>query len=402
MTQKKQMTNPLGTDRISTLVARFAVPSIIAMLVSAVYNIADQLFIGNAVGTLGNAATNIAFPLSMLCTSLALLFGIGGAASFNLHMGAGRKEEAPYYIGNSITMLLSLGFLLLLITELFLNPLLVLFGSPADVLPLAEQYVRVTAVGFPFLILTIGSGHLIRADGNPKMAMFVTVSGAVINIVLDALFVFGFQWGMYGAAWATVIGQIISAAIAIRYLMHYRTVTLEKQHFIPSGKVLAQICSLGMSSGINQIAMMIVQIVMNNLLKHYGAQSVYGESIPIACAGIVMKVNQLYFSIIIGLSQGSQPIESFNYGAKQYKRVKDAFLLAASVGAVVSIISFLLFQLFPRQILGLFGSGSEEYFEFGVNYFRAFLFFTWLNFLQPISSMFFSSIGKRTRELSSP
>ena len=170
-------------------------------------------------------------------------------------------------------------------------------------------------------------------------------------------------------------------AIAIRYLMHYRTVTLEKQYFIPSGKVLAQICSLGMSSGINQIAMMIVQIVMNNLLKHYGAQSVYGESIPIACAGIVMKVNQLYFSIIIGLSQGSQPIESFNYGAKQYKRVKDAFLLAASVGAVVSIISFLLFQLFPRQILGLFGSGSEEYFEFGVNYFRAFLFFTWLNFL---------------------
>ena len=163
-----------------------------------------------------------------------------------------------------------------------------LFGSPADVLPLAEQYVRVTAVGFPFLILTIGSGHLIRADGNPKMAMFVTVSGAVINIVLDALFVFGFQWGMYGAAWATVIGQIISAAIAIRYLMHYHTVTLEKQHFIPSGKVLAQICSLGMSSGINQIAMMIVQIVMNNLLKHYGAQSVYGESIPIACAGIVM------------------------------------------------------------------------------------------------------------------
>ena len=353
MTQKKQMTNPLGTDRISTLVARFAVPSIIAMLVSAVYNIADQLFIGNAVGTLGNAATNIAFPLSMLCTSLALLFGIGGAASFNLHMGAGRKEEAPYYIGNSITMLLSLGFLLLLITELFLNPLLVLFGSPADVLPLAEQYVRVTAVGFPFLILTIGSGHLIRADGSPKMAMFVTVSGAVINIVLDALFVFGFQWGMYGAAWATVIGQIISAAIAIRYLMHYHTVTLEKQHFIPSGKVLAQICSLGMSSGINQIAMMIVQIVMNNLLKHYGAQSVYGESIPIACAGIVMKVNQLYFSIIIGLSQGSQPIESFNYGAKQYKRVKDAFLLAASVGAVVSIISFLLFQLFPRQILFL-------------------------------------------------
>ena len=394
MTETKQMTNPLGTDKISTLVARFAVPSIIAMLVSAVYNIADQLFIGNAVGTLGNAATNIAFPLSMLCTSLALLFGIGGAASFNLHMGAGHKDDAPYYIGNAITMLLSLGVVLFVISELFLNPLLVLFGSPADVLPLANQYVKVTAIGFPFLILTIGSGHLIRADGSPKMAMFVNISGAVINIILDALFVLVFGWGMYGAAFATVIGQIISAAIAIHYLMHYRTVTLQKKHFSPTGKYLAQICSLGMSSGINQIAMMIVQITMNNLLKHYGAQSVYGEAIPIACAGIVMKVNQLYFSVIIGLSQGSQPIESFNYGAKQYKRVKDAFLLAATVGAIVSIVSFLLFQLFPRQILGLFGSGSEEYFQFGVSYFRTFLFFTWLNFLQPISSTFFSSIGK--------
>ncbi len=394
MTETKQMTNPLGTDKISTLVARFAIPSIIAMLVSAVYNIADQLFIGNAVGTLGNAATNIAFPLSMLCTSLALLFGIGGAASFNLHMGAGHKDDAPFYIANAITMLLSLGVILFAITELFLNSLLLLFGSPADVLPLAKQYVSVTAIGFPFLILTIGSGHLIRADGSPKMAMFVNISGAVINIILDALFVLVFGWGMYGAAFATVIGQIISAAIAIHYLMHYRTVTLQKKHFLPTGKHLVQICSLGMSSGINQIAMMIVQITMNNLLKHYGAQSVYGEAIPIACAGIVMKVNQLYFSVIIGLSQGSQPIESFNYGAKQYKRVKDAFLLAATVGAIVSIVSFLLFQLFPRQILGLFGSGSEEYFQFGVSYFRTFLFFTWLNFLQPISSTFFSSIGK--------
>ena len=151
---------------------------------------------------------------------------------------------------------------------------------------------------------------------------------------------------------------------------------------------------VGMSSGINQIAMMIVQIIMNNLLKYYGSQSIYGEAIPIACAGIVMKVNQLYFSIIIGLSQGSQPIESFNYGAKQYKRVKNAYLLVASVGTVVSIISFLLFQIFPRQILGLFGTGTEEYFQFGTSYFRTFLFFTWLNFLQPISATFFSSIGK--------
>ena len=348
-------------DKISSLILRFSVPSIIAMLVSAVYNIADQLFIGNAVGTLGNAATNIAFPLAMMCTGLGLLFGIGGAASFNLHMGAGKKEKAPYFVGNAITMLLTVGILLFAITELFLNPLLVGFGSPADVLPLARQYVRVTAIGFPFLILTIGSGHLIRADG---------------------------------AAAATVIGQVISAIIAVCYLSHYRTVTLHSKHFRPNASHLAQICSLGMASAINQVAMMIVQITMNNLLKHYGAQSVYGESIPIACSGIVMKVNQLYFSVIIGLSQGSQPIQSFNYGAKQYNRVKESYRLAITVGAIVSIVSFLLFQIFPRQILGLFGSGSKEYFDFGVNYFRIFLLFTWLNFMPPISSTFFSSIGK--------
>lgn len=206
MTSEQQ--NPLAVDKISSLILRFSVPSIIAMLVSAVYNIADQLFIGNAVGTLGNAATNIAFPLAMMCTGLGLLFGIGGAASFNLHMGAGKKERAPYFVGNAITMLLTVGILLFAITELFLNPLLVGFGSPADVLPLARQYVRVTAIGFPFLILTIGSGHLIRADGSPKMAMFVNISGAVINIVLDAVFVLGFHWGMYGAAAATVIGHL--------------------------------------------------------------------------------------------------------------------------------------------------------------------------------------------------
>ena len=216
MTSEQQ--NPLAVDKISSLILRFSVPSIIAMLVSAVYNIADQLFIGNAVGTLGNAATNIAFPLAMMCTGLGLLFGIGGAASFNLHMGAGKKEKAPYFVGNAITMLLTVGIPLFAITELFLNPLLVGFGSPADALPLARQYVRVTAIGFPFLILTIGSGHLIRADGSPKMAMFVNISGAVINIVLDAVFVLGFHWGMYGAAAATVIGQVISAIIAVCYL----------------------------------------------------------------------------------------------------------------------------------------------------------------------------------------
>lgn len=389
--------NPLATGNINQLMIKFAVPSIIAMMVSAVYNIADQLFIGNAVGTLGNAATNIAFPLSMMCTAIALMFGIGGASSFNLHMGAGESQKAPYFLGNSITMLLSLGAILFIGTELFLDPMLKCFGSPDNVLPLAKQYVSITAIGFPFLIITIGGGHLIRADGSPKMTMICNLSGAIINIVLDALFVLVLRWGMVGAALATIIGQIFSAFLALNYLRHYRTVTIEKKHLRPQTIYLKRIMALGMASCFNQIAMMTVQICMNNLLKHYGSLSQYGEAIPIACAGIVMKVGQLYFSIVIGLSQGSQPIESFNYGARQYKRVKAAYRYAVIAGGTVSVIAFVIFQLFPHQLLALFGNGSKEYFEFGSFYFRIFMLMAWANFMQPISSTFFTSIGKANK-----
>ena len=389
--------NPLATGNINKLMIKFAVPRIIAMMVSAVYNIADQLFIGNAVGTLGNAATNIAFPLSMMCTAIALMFGIGGASSFNLHMGAGESQKAPYFLGNSITMLLGLGAILFIGTELFLDPMLKCFGSPDNVLPLAKQYVSITAIGFPFLIITIGGGHLIRADGSPKMTMICNLSGAIINIVLDALFVLVLRWGMVGAALATIIGQIFSAFLALNYLRHYRTVTIEKKHLRPQTVYLKRIMALGMASCFNQIAMMTVQICMNNLLKHYGSLSQYGEAIPIACAGIVMKVGQLYFSIVIGLSQGSQPIESFNYGARQYKRVKAAYRYAVIAGGTVSVIAFVIFQLFPHQLLALFGNGSKEYFEFGSFYFRIFMLMAWANFMQPISSTFFTSIGKANK-----
>ena len=389
--------NPLATGNINQLMIKFAVPSIIAMMVSAVYNIADQLFIGNAVGTLGNAATNIAFPLSMMCTAIALMFGIGGASSFNLHMGAGESQKAPYFLGNSITMLLGLGAILFIGTELFLDPMLKCFGSPDNVLPLAKQYVSITAIGFPFLIITIGGGHLIRADGSPKMTMICNLSGAIINIVLDALFVLVLRWGMVGAALATIIGQIFSAFLALNYLRHYRTVTIEKKHLRPQTVYLKRIMALGMASCFNQIAMMTVQICMNNLLKHYGSLSQYGEAIPIACAGIVMKVGQLYFSIVIGLSQGSQPIESFNYGARQYKRVKAAYRYAVIAGGTVSVIAFVIFQLFTHQLLALFGNGSKEYFEFGSFYFRIFMLIAWANFMQPISSTFFTSIGKANK-----
>jgi Na+-driven multidrug efflux pump len=384
----------LGTAPVGRLMVKFAVPSIIAMLVSALYNIVDQIFIGQAVGTLGNAATNIAFPLAMSCTSIGLLFGIGGAANFNLHMGRREYEKAPFFIGNASTMLCVCGLLLALVTELFLTPMLIGFGSPEEVLPYAREYVRITAVGFPFLILTIGGSHIIRADGSPMMTMICSLSGAIINTVLDALFVFGFHWGMAGAAAATVIGQIFSGTLVINYIRRYKTVSLKRIHFIPKAETVLQTASLGISSFINQLAMMTVQIVLNNSLKYYGGLSVYGSSIPIACAGIVTKVNQVFFSVVIGIGQGSQPIESFNYGARKYERVRKTYLLALGAAASVCCFSFLMFQIFPRNILTLFGNGTEEYFTFGVRFFRIFLFCTWANCLQPVSAQFFSSIGK--------
>lgn len=391
--------NPLGSAKIPALLGRFAVPSIIAMLVSSLYNIVDQFFIGQSVGELGNAATNISFPLSISCIAIALLFGIGGASAFNISMGKSEaipdeKKKAPFYLGNALFMMTILGILLCTITQIFLEPLLLFFASPANVLPYAKPYTRITAFGFPFLIIATGGGHLIRADGRPQFTMLCNLVGAVINTVLDALFVFGFHWGMVGAALATAIGQIISGVMAIWMLMHCQTVNLQKKHLMFQKNTVGRILSLGAAPCTNQIAMMIVQIVMNKSLKHYGSLSVYGESIPIACAGIITKVNQLYMAFIIGISQGLQPIVSFNFGAGKPHRVKQAYLLAAGCGLSLSVIFFALFQTIPRQIIALFGQGSDAYFTFAENYFRIFLFFTFLNFLQPISSNFFTAIGK--------
>lgn len=386
--------NSLGTLPERQLLRQFAIPSIIAMLVSSLYNIVDQFFIGNAVGELGNAATNIAFPLNTSCVAIALLFGIGGASTFNLAMGRGDTKKAGSYIGNACMIMLIMGILISCVALLFLRPLLLFFGSPETVLPYAMEYTSITALGFPFLILSTGGGHLVRADGSPKMTMIINISGAVINTILDALFVFGFHWGMAGAAWATVIGQVVASLIVIWYLFRFKTVSLSKTDFIPQRHVLFALISLGAAPCFNQFAMMLVQIVMNKTLKYYGSLSIYGESIPIACSGIIAKVSMIVMAFVIGTSQGLQPIVSFNYGAKQYARVKKAFFLALISAALICIVSFFAFQLFPRQIIAIFGNGSPLYFQFAENFFRKYLFFIGLCFLQPISANFFTSIGK--------
>lgn len=398
-TAADQIENPLGKEKIGTLLGRFAIPSIIAMLVSSLYNIVDQFFIGQTVGEKGNAATNITFPFSTSCVAIALLFGIGGASAFNIAMGKGQhipeeKKKAPHFMGNALSMMVLLGLLLCLVTLLFLEPLLLFFGSPADVLPYAKTYAGIIAFGFPFIIAATGGGHLLRADGRPRYTMLCNITGAIINTILDALFVFGFHWGIAGAAAATVIGQVISGGMALFLLSRCQTVTLRRKHLRIQKKYVTRIASLGTAPCSNQLAMMIVQIVMNNSLKYYGSLSHYGESIPIACTGIITKVNMIYMAFIIGISQGVQPIVSFNYGAKNFSRVKSAYLRATSIGFFLSVFFFGLFQLIPHQIISLFGEGSKEYFEFAENYFHIFLFFTFLNFLQPISSNFFTAIGK--------
>lgn len=386
--------NPLGTKPINQLLGQFAVPSMVAMLVGALYNIVDQFFIGRYVGELGNAATNIAFPLTTSCTAIALLCGIGGASAFNLAMGGGRKDEAGHYIGNAITTMVGAGVLLCLLVQLYLTPMLRFFGSPKDVLPFAETYTGITAIGFPFLIIGTGGGHLMRADGSPRMTMICNITGAVINTVLDYLFVGVFGWEMAGAAWATVIGQFVSAMLVFNYFTRFKTVKLSLKHLVLKDRIIGKVLSLGTAPCSNQLAMMVVQIVLNNSLKYYGGQSDFGESIPIACVGIISKVCMVFFSFVIGISQGLQPIVSFNYGAENYGRVKKAYKLAIGASFAISMFAFFMFQVFPRQIIRLFGEGSEEYYQFAVRYFKVYMFFICLTFIQPITSNFFTAIGK--------
>ena len=385
--------NPLGYEKLSVLLKRFAIPSIIAMVVSSLYNIVDQIFIGQGVGYLGNAATNVAFPLTTICLAITLLISIGSASRFSLSLGEGDADRAAQAVGNALAMMVLFGILYTLCIEIFLVPLLNAFGATQDVLPYAIEYTRITAVGMPLLIITNGMSNLARADGSPNYSMMCMLIGAIINTILDPLFIFKFHMGVRGAAFATVIGQFFSFLMALYYVKKFTHIRLKKQHFILKPQVCLNIASLGMSNCLNQVAITFVQIVMNNTLTYYGSNSVYGSDIPLACAGIISKVNMLFFSFVIGISQGLQPIVSFNFGAQKYDRVKDAYKKAVFAATAISIVAFLCFQFFPRQIIGIFGSGSEEYLHFAERYFRIFLFFTFLNGIQPVSSNFFTSIG---------
>lgn len=393
-TNISQEQNPLGTAPVGGLILKFAIPAIISMLVSALYNIVDQIFIGQGVGMLGNAATNVAFPVTTIATALALLLGIGGASNYNLEMGAGREKKASSIAGTALSTLVITGVILAVAVLLFLRPLLSLFGATTDVMPYAVDYLGITAVGLPFYALSIGGNHIVRADRSPTYSMTCVLTGAIINTILDPLFIFGFGWGIKGAAWATVIGQVVSGILVVIYFGKFRKMYLEMSMLKPSSECLKAIISLGMASCINQIAMAIVQIVLNNILRYYGGLSVYGSDIPIACVGVISKVNQVFMAICIGISQGCQPIWGFNYGAKKYDRVRLAYRHSVIACTAIATVFFLCFQLFPHQIVSIFGTGSDLYFQFAERYLKIFMFMTFANGIQPMSSGFFTSIGK--------
>lgn len=391
---KEQLQNPLGTEKISRLLIKFAIPSVIGMVVNALYNIVDQVFIGWGVGYLGNAATNVAFPLVTLATALSLLIGLGGASKESMELGAKQRDKAEQTVGNVVLLLIFAGLFLFSLGQIFFEPMLWAFGSTEQVLPYAQIYVRIALFGIPFSVFNVGFSSIIRADGSPAYAMLSIVTGSILNIGLDALFMYGFGWGIFGVALATTLSQIVSFCISLAYLARMKQVRITRKVLRFRPDFARTICALGFAPFANQVSMAVVQITLNNSLTFYGAQSIYGKNIPLACAGLITKVNTIMMAFVIGLAQSNQPIAGFNYGAKQYDRVRQSFRYAVTAATIFSVLAFLAFQFLPRQIIGLFGTGSEEYYQFSIRYFRIYLMMTFANGIQPVTSNFFTAIGK--------
>ena len=390
----KTFENPLGYEKISTLLRRFALPSIISMLVSSLYNIVDQIFIGWGVGTIGNGATNVAFPFTSIMLAISLTIGVGSAAKFSLELGRGNKKEAGKTVGVATVWGAILGLICFIVYEAFAIPMLKAFGATPTILPYALDYVRVTAIGMPFLIVSNSISNLIHADGNPRYSMMSMVVGAILNTILDPIFIFVLDMGIAGAAWATVISQIVSFFVCVFYIPRFKCVIISRDTFKPSLSTTLRTMSLGLSNGLNQVAICLVQIVLNNSLIYYGALTEYGTDIPLSAVGVVMKVNAIIMSVFIGIQQGTRPIMGYNYGAKNYDRVKETYRLGVLVDVAVGVLGFIAFEFFPEYVLLLFGKDSDPlYMEFAVMFMRIFLCTMVINGVQFLSANFFSSIG---------
>ena len=386
--------NILGTEKIGKLMRKFSIPCIISLVVNSLYNIVDQIFIGWGVGYLGNGATNVVFPLTMICLAFALMFGDGSSAFLSLKLGEKKKDEAKKGVANGILSSIITSILFCIIVLVFLPQLLNVFGCTDALRSYALGYGFVIAIGLPFMMIGTTLNSIIRADGNPRFAMTSMLAGAILNIILDPIFIFVFNMGVEGAAIATVISQFLTFILNIFYIRKFKSIKLSKEDFKFKFNLASRVSMLGISSFITQMAIVVVMAFENNLLGKYGAQSKFGSEIPITVLGIVMKISQILNSIIIGIAAGAQPILGYNYGAGKYDRVKKTLKLVLSLSVIVSTVAFVLFQTIPDKLISIFGSGDELYMEFACLAFRTYLMLCICNGIQIPAGIFFQAIGK--------
>ncbi len=386
----------LGKEKISKLLLTFSIPCVISMLINSVYNIVDQIFIGKGVGTLGNAATNVIFPLVIMFNAIAGLIGNGAAANLSLKLGEGDKKSAAKSIGSSITLTFIVSLVVSIIAYIFLPKLVYFFGCTESVYKYAVDYGRIVIIGAPFMIMYSSMSSIIRADGSPAYSMVMLVVGAIINIILDPIFIFVFNLGVAGGAIATVIGQVVSFIIAFAYLFKVKSVTLKKKYF-KIDKDILRVLSLGLSSFITQMTILVLFVFMNNMMTKLGASTKFGSDIPLSVYGVISKINSLYISTVLGISIGAQPIIGFNYGAGNEERVKETIRKVLIINFIVGIIFNIIFILFPRELASVFISSTdpsyELFMEFAELMCHSFLLVICLNALEMTTSIVIQSVG---------
>lgn len=385
----------LGKEKINKLLMAFAIPCIISMLINSVYNIVDQIFIGQGVGYVGNAATNVIFPLVIVCNAIAQLLGNGCAAGLSLKLGEGKRVEAKKSVGSSISMIVIVSIVFSIISYIFLPELVNLFGCTETVYPYAIAYGKIILFGAPFMIMYTGIAAIIRADGSPRYSMVCLLVGAIINLILDPIFIFdwGLGMGVEGGALATIIGQIVSAIIALCYIPKIKSVDLEKKDFIPN-KSIFKILGYGASSFITQMTVLVLFVYMNNIMTKFGAMSKFGADIPLSVYGVASKLNNLYVSAVLGIAIGAQPILGFNYGAGNFERVKEVLKKVLIINFIIGAVFNLAMVIFPTQIVSLFGSADDLlYLEFATDFCRIFLMLSILNAFEMSASIVIQSLG---------
>lgn len=382
--------NPLGEVKVSKLLVKFSVPAIVGMMVNALYNIVDRIFIGNSpeLGANGLAGITIGFPIMIILLSLGLLFGIGGATLFSMKLGAKKQEEAENTLGNAFVMLFIAGLLFMIIGQISLKPLLILFGSSETVLPYSMEYMRVIFFGAIFQVVSMGMNNFIRADGNPKLAMYTMFLGAGTNIILDPIFIYAFKMGMAGAAFATILSQCFSFIWVISYFIGEKSKNkLKLKYMKPKLHIIMRITSLGLPGFSLQVASCVLNIVLNKSLLFYGGD------IAVSGMGIINSLQTILLMPIIGLNQGVQPIISFNFGAKKYERVKTAIKLAITVATIIVFVGFIITRLFPEQMISLFNR-EPELLSFGSSALISWFLCLPVVGFQIVASSFFQAIGK--------